>query len=209
LIIVGWYNRNIFPRLMHAACSMPLIHAQRERIVPLASGEVVEIGIGSGLNLPLYDPARVTRLVGVEPSAPLLDRTRKVARRVPFAVECLPASAERLPLPSHSVDTAVVTFSLCSIADVAAALAETRRVLRPGGRLLFLEHGLAPEESVQRWQRRLDPLWGRVAGGCHLSRDIPALVTAAGFRPAALDAAYLAGAPRFAGYLYRGDFRPL
>jgi ubiquinone/menaquinone biosynthesis C-methylase UbiE len=193
---------------MHAACGMPLVRAQRQRIVPLASGEVVELGIGSGLNLPLYDPARVTRLVGIEPSVPLLERARHAARGAPFPVECLPASAERMPLPSRSADTAVVTFSLCSIGDVAAALAETRRVLRPGGTLLFLEHGLAPEENVRRWQRRLDPLWGRVAGGCHLSRDIPALVVAAGFRPAELDAGYLDGAPRFAGYLYRGVFRP-
>jgi ubiquinone/menaquinone biosynthesis C-methylase UbiE len=206
---MGWYERHVFPRLMHAACSMPLVRAQRQRLVPLASGDVVELGIGSGLNLPLYDPARVTRLVGVEPMAPLLDRARRAARAVRFPVECLRASAERLPLPSRSVDTAVVTFSLCSIPDVAAALAETRRVLRPGGTLLFLEHGLAPQDSVRRWQRRLDPLWGRLAGGCHLSRDIPALVTAAGFLPIQLDAGYLGGTPRFASYLYRGVFRPV
>jgi ubiquinone/menaquinone biosynthesis C-methylase UbiE len=203
---MGWYDRYVFPRLMHATCSMPLVRAQRERIVPLASGEVVEIGIGSGLNLPLYDPARVTRLVGLEPSAPLVDRARRAARAAPFPFECLPARAERMPLPSRSADTVVVTFSLCSISDVAGALAETRRVLRAGGQLLLLEHGLAPEESVRRWQRRLDPLWGRLAGGCHLSRDIPALMAAARFRPAELQAAYLSGAPRFAGYLYRGIF---
>jgi ubiquinone/menaquinone biosynthesis C-methylase UbiE len=201
---MGWYDRHIFPRLMHAACSTPLVRAQRERIVPLAAGEVVEIGIGSGLNLPLYDPRRVTRLFGVDPSAPLLDQARRAAPQMPFPVECVEASAERMPLQSNSADTAVVTFSLCSIPDVHAALAETRRVLRPGGRLLFLEHGLAPDESVRRWQRRLDPLWGRLAGGCHLSRDIPALLTAAGFRPVELDAGYLSRAPRFAGFLYRG-----
>jgi ubiquinone/menaquinone biosynthesis C-methylase UbiE len=205
---MGWYDRYVFPRLMHAACSMPLVRAQRERIVPLAAGEVIEIGIGSGLNLPLYDPARVKRLVGVEPSATLLDRARHAARSARFPVEYLPARAERMPLPTASADTAVVTFSLCSIADVGLALAETRRVLRPGGTLLLLEHGLAPDESVRRWQRRLDPLWGHLAGGCHLSRDIPGLLTTAGFRPVELKSGYLGGAPRFAGYLYRGLFKP-
>jgi ubiquinone/menaquinone biosynthesis C-methylase UbiE len=201
---MGFYTRHILPHLIRSACGLPLVRRQRERVVPLASGEVVEIGIGSGPNLPLYDPTRVTRVIGIDPSEPLLGYARRAAIGAAFPVELRAASAERLPIASSSTDTAVLTFTLCSIPDAASALAEIRRVLRRGGSLLFLEHGLAPDEAVRRWQHRLDPLWGPLAGGCHLSRDIPALLSAAGFHAVELDTGYLRGAPRFAGYLYRG-----
>lgn len=203
------YDRFLLPPLIHCVCGMPMLTRMRAALLPAALGDVLELGIGSGLNLTYYDPARVGSLTGVDPSAPLLSMARKRATDMAFPVELLEAGAERLPLPDASIDTVVVTFSMCTIPDVAGALLEARRVLKPGGKLLFCEHGLAPEPSVQRWQKRLDPLWGKLAGGCHLTRNIPQLLEQAQFSFKELDSAYLPYSPRFAGYIYRGDARPL
>ncbi len=205
---MGFYDRHILPLLIDAACSKAVIREQREKIAPQAEGVVLELGFGSGLNLPHLDPAKVEKLYALEPSAGMLARARKKADDVAFPVEILPETAEALSLPPGSVDTVLVTYSLCSIADPVAALAGARRALKPGGKLLFCEHGLAPEESVQRWQRRIEPVWRVIGGGCHLTRDIPALVRSAGFAIEELETGYLPKTPRWAGFNSWGLARP-
>jgi ubiquinone/menaquinone biosynthesis C-methylase UbiE len=174
----------------------------RSRVVPQASGTVLEIGIGSGLNLPYYGPG-VERLYALDPSPELLAMARERAHAVAFPVDILERSAEELPLEDACVDTVVTTFTLCSIPRIGRALEELKRVLRPNGALLFAEHGLAPDATVQRWQHRVNPLWRKVAGGCNLDRRIDALIQAAGFALPALDAGYARG-PRFLSYIYSG-----
>jgi ubiquinone/menaquinone biosynthesis C-methylase UbiE len=202
------YNRHILPRLIDWSCGLPLVTEERRKVVPQAQGRVLEVGMGSGRNLPLYDAGRVTSLVGLDPSAELLAYTRERARTLPFPVEVIAEPAETMSLPPGSFDCIVVTYTLCSIPDVAPALEQMRRVLKPGGRLLFCEHGAAPDPSVRRWQARLAPLWLRLAGGCHLLRDAPALLEAAGFRIAELDTHYLRGTPRLLGYHSLGVAHP-
>ena len=199
------YDRYILPRLTHCACGSALLARERSAVVPHAHGSVLEIGIGSALNLEYYDASRVSSLIGIDPSRQLLAMARRRCSRAAFPVHLVPATAECLPFADASMDSIIVTFSLCTIPDVAAALREMRRVLKPGGPLLFCEHGLAPDAGVRRWQRRLDPLWGKLAGGCHLTRDIPRLLVDGHFRCDDLDAAYLRAAPRFAGFIYRGS----
>jgi ubiquinone/menaquinone biosynthesis C-methylase UbiE len=189
---MSFYQRQILPRLLHLAMRQEALHPFRQRVVGAAEGRVLEIGIGSGLNLPLYGPA-VRTVIGLEASPELLHMARDRAAGAPVPVELLQASAEALPLESASIDTAVTTWTLCTIPDVSRALAELRRVLKPGGMLLFVEHGRAPEPSVARWQDRLDPVWRRVAGGCHLNRKIDDLIAGSGFRFDALANARLPG----------------
>ncbi len=201
---MGLYARHVLPRLVHYACGHGPAERERGRVVPAARGRVLEVGIGSGLNLPHYDPQAVERVWGVDPSGELLARARDAADRAPFPVELLEGAAdEALPIAPGSIDTVVVTWSLCTIPRPEAALAAARRALAPGGSLLFLEHGRSTDAPVRRWQERMNPLWGRCAGGCRLDRDPPALVVAAGFRLEELDAGYVPG-PRFASYVYRG-----
>ncbi len=197
---VGFYDRFVLPPLIDMACGKTIIREQREKIAPQAEGTVLEIGFGSGLNLPLLKPDKVTKLYALEPSAGMLARARKRADSVAFPVEILAEAAEDLSLPPESVDTVLVTYSLCSIPDPLAALAGARRALKPGGKLLFCEHGLAPEEDVRRWQRRIEPVWRVIGGGCHLTRDIPDLVRSAGFTIERLDAGYLPNTPKWAGF---------
>ena len=203
----SFYDRLLLPRLIDCACGLRVVDRQRAKVVPRARGRVLEIGLGTGLNLPHYDRSRVSALVGVDPGlgedgpamhALALRRSREAG----LPVELMPLSAETLPAPDASFDSIVCTYSLCTIPDPAAALAEMRRVLKPDGELLFSEHGRAPDPRVRAWQTRLQPLWGRIAGGCHLGRDIPALLAAAGFE-AQMHQRYL-HRPHFAGYHYWG-----
>ena len=202
---MGFYDRHILPPLINAACGGKAFAKQREKVTPFASGVVLELGFGSGLNLPYYDPAKVSRLYALEPSEGMLAIARRRAAGSAFPIDILAETAEALSLPDASVDTVLVTYSLCTIPDPASALEAVRRVLRPGGRLLFCEHGRAPDPAVARTQSRLDPIWKHIAGGCHLSRDIPGLVRDAGFHVAELKTMYLPGAPRWAGFNYWGE----
>ncbi|MDX2277844.1 MAG: class I SAM-dependent methyltransferase [Hyphomonadaceae bacterium] len=202
------YDRYVLPPLLNLACSCRPIRAQRAQIVPLARGVVIELGFGAGLNLPHYDASQVTKLYALEPAEGMLARARKQVRAAPFAVEILPECAERMSLPDASVDTVVVTYSLCTIPNPYAALLAAYRVLKPGGRLLFAEHGAAPEAQVRAWQRRIEPAWRVVSGGCHLTRDTPHLIRAAGFEFETLDCAYLPKTPSWSGYNYWGIARP-
>lgn len=199
----NWYDRVILPHLLDLACGVKPICQQRQKVVPLAAGSVLEIGIGTGLNLPFYDKSRVHSIVGVDPALAMHPLALRRIRQTGLSVKLVGLSAEALPLGDHSFDTIVCTYTLCSIPDPVAALTEMRRVLAPGGRLLFSEHGRAPDEAVRHWQKRLQPVWGKIAGGCQLDRDIPGLLHAAGFRPA-VQSMYLPG-PRFASYHYWGE----
>ena len=195
------YERFVVPRLINCACSQAAIAAQRAKVVPRAQGRVLEIGLGSGLNLPYYRADQVSSLTAVEPSAELRNMAQRAAARYPkLNLELADQVAEALPYPDASFDTVVCTFTLCSVQDPVAVLQEVRRVLRPGGALLFSEHGLAPEPGVAGWQRRLEPLWKRLAGGCHLTRPVVAGIVAAGFELVEQEAGYLPGAPRVLGW---------
>lgn len=204
---ISWYARTILPRLVHLACGLKTIRRQRQKVVPLAKGVVLEVGIGTGLNLPHYDAAQVHKVYGLEPSAAMRARAAEAARSVAFEVELLAAKGQEIPLAADSVDSIVMTYTLCSIAEPGIALREMARVLRPGGRLHFCEHGAAPDESVRRWQDRLTPLWCCLSGGCHLNRAIPQLIEQGGFRIAHLQTLYLPGW-RAASFNYWGAAVP-
>lgn len=205
---MGLYSRYLLPPLINCCCGTKPIRRQRQKIAPRAEGVVLELGFGAGLNLPFYDPEKVSRIYALEPEAGMLVRARKAARTATIPVEVLAERAEALSLPAGAVDTVLVTYALCTIPDPVAALEGARRALKPNGKLLFCEHGLAPDAGVARAQARIEPLWKRIAGGCRLTRDIPAIVRAAGFAPGAVETMYLPSTPRFAGYNYWGEARP-
>jgi ubiquinone/menaquinone biosynthesis C-methylase UbiE len=201
---LGLYDRYVLPRLIDLACSSKPTRKQREKVVPRAEGEVLEVGMGSGLNLPFYDRAKVRKVWGLEPSAGM----RKLARRNPggadLVLEMIDLPGEEIPLGTDSIDTVLLTYTLCTIPDALVALRAMQRVLRPGGRLLFCEHGLAPDPDVARWQNRINPAWRAVAGGCNLNRDIPALLGSAGFRILDEERMYVPGV-RALNYNYWGS----
>ncbi|MDP3977031.1 MAG: class I SAM-dependent methyltransferase [Pseudomonas sp.] len=197
------YDRYILPHLIEFACGMGEVMQARAQIVPLARGRVLEIGIGSGLNLPFYDADHVNAIVGVDPSAEMQRLGRERVARSAIPVQMIALELGQIQAADASFDSIVCTFTLCTIPDAAAALKEMRRVLRPGGRLLFCEHGLAPDAPVVRWQNRLTPYWKPLAGGCHLNRDIPTLIGAGGFTIEQLQTGYLKG-PRPMTFVYRG-----
>jgi SAM-dependent methyltransferase len=196
------YNRYVLPWVVEKGCGIAPVSEKRRRLIPRASGRVLEVGVGTGHNLPFYSAAGVTEVIALDPAEQMQPRARERAEQSGVVVRMLGMSAERIPLEDDSVDTVVTTFTLCSIPDPATAVSEMRRVLRPGGRLLFAEHGRAPTEGVRRWQRRLEPIQKRLAGGCHLGRDMPALLGAE-FELIELDEGYLPG-PKAANYLYTG-----
>jgi ubiquinone/menaquinone biosynthesis C-methylase UbiE len=200
--LMSFYSRYLLPRLINYAMTYEEVTRLRRARVPDASGDVLEVGIGSGLNLPFYSGA-VTKLYGVDPSAELLAMAKVNAAGAGFPVELLQQKANGLPLDDDSIDTAVVTWSLCSIDDPAAVLSEMRRVLRPGGAFIFIEHGLSPDIGVRRWQNRLTPVWRRLAGGCHLNRKVDDLLVAAGFDITQMNTGYMPG-PKVTTYIYEG-----
>jgi ubiquinone/menaquinone biosynthesis C-methylase UbiE len=203
---MAFYQHWILPTLIDLAMRNKDLRPYRERVAGAAEGRVLDVGIGSGLNLPFYGP-HVGEVFGLDPSPELLVRARDKAQRVPARVRLLTASAEEIPLADHSVDTIVMTWTGCSIPRIATALREMRRVLRPGGRLLFVEHGRVPDPRIARWQDRLTPLWKRVAGGCHLNRKIDDLVAEAGFCINRLETGHIRG-PRIMTFLYEGAATP-
>ena len=195
---MGLYGDQILPRVVNAACSMKVAEPQRRRVCEGLEGEVVEIGFGSGLNVPFY-PAGVTRVAAVEPAGVGWKLATERVRASPVPVERSGLDGQSLPFEDDSFDSAISTWTLCTIPDVGAALSELRRVLKPGGALQFVEHGLAPDEAVRRWQHRLEPLQKRVFGGCHLTRRPADLLAGAGFEITALDSYYEDGSPKFLG----------
>lgn len=203
---MGVYDRYILPHVINLAMRNRHLLPYRQRTIPTAAGRVLEIGIGSGLNLPFYS-AHVHEIVGLEPAPRLTEMARDRADRTRIRTTFIQGFAEAIPLEGGSVDTVVTTWTLCSIPDVSAALREMRRVLTPTGKLLFVEHGQAPDESVRKWQDRLTPAWKCIGGGCHLNRPIRALVESAGFSIEQLQTGYMKG-PRPMTFMYEGRARP-
>lgn len=207
-LIMKFYQTLILPQLTHWVCAQKSFDLQRKQVVPLASGRVLEIGMGSGLNLPFYDPSNVDQLFGLEPSNGLRAMARKNAAGLRFPVTFIGRPGEEIPLDSRSMDTVLVTYTLCTISDIHGALGQMRRVLKPGGRLIFCEHGLAPDPGVQKWQNRLNPAWNRVSGGCCLNRAIADLITRNGFAIRKLSAQYQ-NVVKITSFTYRGIAVPV
>jgi ubiquinone/menaquinone biosynthesis C-methylase UbiE len=203
---MGWYDDRILPKLVDLSCGTKPINKQREKVVPMAAGDVLEIGFGGGLNLPYYDRDHVRKVWGLEPSAGMRKRARKRIATTDIDVELVGLPAEEIPLLDNSVDTVLVTYTLCTIADISAALAGMRRVLKPDGRLLFTEHGRAPDIGVRRWQDRLNSGWKKVAGGCNMNRDIAGTIEDAGFSLVEDNRMYIPGI-RILSYHYWGTAR--
>jgi ubiquinone/menaquinone biosynthesis C-methylase UbiE len=202
---MGFYNNVILTRLCHLVMRNRSLVPYRERVIASAEGRVLEIGIGSGLNLPFYGP-HVHEIVGLEPAPRLIAMARQVAERIPMPVTFMEESAAAIPLDDNAVDTVVMTWTLCTIPQADRALSEMRRVLKPNGRLLFVEHGLAPDDGVRRWQDWLTSAWKRISGGCHLNRPIQSMIESAGFRFDRLHTAYMPG-PKPMSFIYEGSAR--
>lgn len=205
---MSFYDDRVLPLCINAACGTRAIAAERRKVVPLARGRVLEVGMGSALNLPFYDPDKVEWVWGLEPSAGMRRKAQANLARSAVDVRWLDLPGEQIPLEDQSVDTVLLTFTLCTIPDWHAALAQMHRVLKPDGQLLFCEHGLAPDPSVQRWQNRINPLWKKLCGGCNINRPTTQALESGGFRITELSNAYLPQTPRFVGYLYRGQAVP-
>jgi ubiquinone/menaquinone biosynthesis C-methylase UbiE len=199
---MSFYQERILPHLIQISMKQEHFEPYRRRAVSAARGRILEVGVGSGLNLPLYE--RGTQVVGLDPSAKLLSMARQATGDRAHSIELIEGSAESLPLPDHEFDTVVTTWTMCSIPDLPKALAEVRRVLKADGKLVFAEHGRAPEATVVRWQNALTPVWKRIGGGCHLNRPIDHLIAAAGFRLDELKTGYMKG-PKPMTFMYEGE----
>ena len=204
---MGLYDKYFLAPFINCACGTKPIRYQRRKVVPLCEGRVLEVGMGSALNLPFYDPAKVELVWGLEPSAAMRDKARANLEKSPIEVKLIDLPGEEIPLEDNSVDTVLLTYTLCTIPDWHAALRQMRRVLKPGGRLVFTEHGRAPDPGVSRWQERINPLWKKFAGGCNLNRPIPHLIEESGFAVEQLEHQYLPSTPRLFGYNYWGRAR--
>jgi ubiquinone/menaquinone biosynthesis C-methylase UbiE len=201
---MGLYRRYVGPRLIALACGQSQISELRRQIIPQARGVVLEIGIGPGFNLAHYDPDKVTKVIGVDPEHAFADLAQKQVNASPVPVEIVTAPGERIPLADDTADTAVLTYTLCSVQDPLAVLREIRRVLKPGGRLLFLEHGRSDDAPVAAWQDRLNPFWNLISCGCQINRDTREFLRSAGFAIDDVDHFYLPGAPKILGFHCRG-----
>ncbi len=201
---MGFYDRHILPHVLDCACATKPIRKQRAKIIPLAQGLVVEIGIGSGHNLPYYNQEKVIKLIGIDPDEYVWKKAAPNRAKFHKPLERLGLSGESIPLPDACADTVVVTYSLCTIPDPVKALSEMKRLLKSGAKLLFCEHGQAPDANVHKWQNRIDPYWKRIAGGCHSGRDIPTLLKSAGLTIDVLEQDYIPG-PKVLSYNYWGQ----
>ena len=199
------WSKFIQPRLISFACATKPFMIQRIKIVPLAKGTVLEIGIGSGLNIPLYDENHVKKVVGVDPSEDMQALAKDRINESPIDIQLVVADAAKIPLDDQSIDTIVCTYTLCTVSNPEGVLKEMKRILKPGGKFLFSEHGHAPDESVNKFQLRLEPFWKFLAGGCHLTRSIPELLRANGMKLDKMETMYLPSTPRFVGFNYWGS----
>ena len=205
MMIKTAYENYVLPKMLDCCCSTKPISYQRKKIVPEASGTILEIGIGSGLNIPYYQKSKVNKVIGLEPSEQLCKMAKKTADDNNFSIDFLVNGAEEIELPSNSIDTILLTYTLCSIPEPYIALKEIMRVMKSDGRILFCEHGIAPDEVVQKWQNRINPLWGKLFGGCNINRDIPNILKNGGFKINSLDKMYLPSTPKIVGYNYWGE----
>jgi ubiquinone/menaquinone biosynthesis C-methylase UbiE len=205
--MAGLWDRYVVPRLIGYCCTQPPIMKRRARVVPKAEGRVLELGAGGGANFALYDPHQVTSVEGVDPSPGLLDRARDAAKAEGIEFDIKEGIAEDLPFEDDLFDTVLATFTLCSVQDQAQSLAEARRVLKPGGKMLFCEHGAAPDPKTAKWQRRIEPIWKRIGGGCHLTRPITSAISGAGFEIVDQEQGFMENSPKFAGWVELGEAR--
>jgi len=203
----AWYEAKVMPKLITCACSQGQVMKRRAAVVPRARGDVFELGCGGGINHAFYDRTAITSYAGIDPHPALLDDARAAAQEKGWTADIRQASGEAIPFRDASFDHVVCTFTLCSVAEPARVLSELDRILRPGGAVLFCEHGAAPDIGVARWQRRIEPLWKRLAGGCHLTRPISAAFADAGFVVEKVGEGYTPQAPRFAGWMEWGVAR--
>lgn len=200
---MSFYEKHCLPHIINFACGMKAIREQRELVVPLARGRVLEVGMGPGLNIPYYNKDQVDMVWGLEPSEGMRDKAQSNISKAPFKVELLDLPGEEIPLDDNSVDTVLLTFTLCTIPDWEKALKQMRRVLKPSGELVFCEHGKAPDKNIQLWQDRINPYWNKFAGGCNLNRPIPELIEKTGFKIQRVDSQYKPG-PKPLNFFYHG-----
>ena len=198
------YDKYVLPKFLNCACGSKPVARQRKKVVPLAEGKVLEVGIGSGLNLPFYDKSKIDELWGLDPSEELSEMARKVADSEQIEVNFISSGAEEISLPDDHFDSVLITYTMCTIPEVIRANGEIRRVLKNGGKMIFCEHGEAPDENIRRWQKRINPIWGKFAGGCNINRKIPSLIEDSGFDIIELEEMYLPSTPKIAGYNYWG-----
>ncbi|MDC3376262.1 class I SAM-dependent methyltransferase [Gammaproteobacteria bacterium] len=204
---MGLYNKYILPKVLNCTCGSKPINYQRAKIVPLAEGVVLDIGIGSGLNIPFYNKSKIKYLYGLDPSKELIEMAKPLANLNQIEIEFLECRAENIPLLDNSIDTVLITYTMCTIQDVILSNSEIKRVLKDNGKLLFCEHGLAPDKNIAKWQKRINPIWNKIAGGCNLNRNIPDIITSSGFKISSIEEMYLPNTPKFAGYNYWGIAR--
>lgn len=205
----NWYEAKVMPKLITCACSQGQVMKRRAAVVPLAQGDVFELGCGGGINQSFYNSTAITSYAGIDPHEGLLDQARAAAQAKGWRADIRQGWGEAIPFPDDGFDCVVCTFTLCSVEAPRQVLCEMRRILRPGGTVLFLEHGRAPDAGVQRWQERIEPVWKRLAGGCHLTRPISAALAEAGFAVEPFGQGYTPKAPRFAGWMEWGAARKL
>ena len=198
------YDKYVLPKFLNCACASKPILRQRQKVVPLAEGKVLEIGIGSGLNIPFYEKSKIDEIWGLDPSEELSAMARIVADQESIEVNFISSGAEEIPLPDDHFDSVLVTYTMCTIPEVLRANQEIRRVLRAGGKMIFCEHGEAPDENIRKWQKRINPFWGKIAGGCNINRKIPSLIQDSGFDIVEMEEMYLPNTPKIAGYNYWG-----
>jgi ubiquinone/menaquinone biosynthesis C-methylase UbiE len=205
---MSFYEKYILPRFLNCACASEPITYQRKKVVPLAEGKILEVGIGSGLNLPFYNKSKIIEIWGIDPSEELNAMAKRVAAEENINVKFITSSAEDIPFPNNYFDTVLITYTMCTIPSVLRANEEMRRVLKSGGKMIFCEHGVSPDESIKKWQKRLNSIWGKIAGGCNINRDIPMLIKSSGFKIVMMDEMYLPKTPKIAGYNYWGYATP-
>ena len=199
------YEKFLLPKLLDTCCSTKPIQYQRKKIVPQAKGAVLEIGVGSGLNIPFYEKKDIHKVYGLDPSEELCEIARKTAENNQLKIDFLINSAEEVELPSNSIDTVLITYTLCTIPNPFDALKEIKRVMKSDARILFCEHGIAPDKNIVKWQNRINPLWGKLFGGCNINRDIPDILLRSGFKIKNLNQMYLPSTPKIVGYNYWGN----
>lgn len=205
---MSFYEKYILPRFLNCACASEPITYQRKKVVPLAEGKILEVGIGSGLNLPFYNKSKIEEIWGIDPSEELNAMAKKVAIKEDIKVNFITSSAEDIPFPNDYFDTVLITYTMCTIPSVLQANKEIRRVLKHNGKMIFCEHGVSPDENIKKWQKRLNSIWGKIAGGCNINRNIPMLIKSSGFKIVEMDEMYLPKTPRIAGYNYWGYAKP-
>ena len=203
-MIGAMYDKYVLPKILDVCCSTKPINYQRNKVVPKAKGNVLEIGIGSGLNIPHYDKSSVNKIIGLDPSEELNEIAIKKAAKYSVDIDFVIGGAEEIALPSNSIDTLLITYTLCTIPELKESLKEMKRVIKDDGILLFCEHGIAPDKNIVNWQNRINPLWGKLFGGCNINRDIPKIIQQSGLKINKLEQMYLPSTPKIVGYNYWG-----